>query len=646
LGERAVHGGFPMTAEPADTVWLVGSGSLVPQTPPRPHNSALTVQPPRVSLRTVLEVATMTRSVPAPRTDVPPPPRRAPKPRRHLRVDAITLALAALLLATLVLRLWGIKQGLPYIYNVDEESHFVPKAITFFGHSLNPNYFLNPPAYSYVLNVVFELWFGSRDAVAHTYATNPTEVFVLARVVASVLGTIAVWLTYLTGKRLFGRGVGLAAAAIFGFAFLPIFYSHLALNDVPTLAPVALSLYGVAGVLRKGRLRDYVIAGIGIGLAAATKYTGGITLLCLLAAAGSNAAGSEHRHVPRRLGAGLAAALAAFLVANPYALLDFSSFINGVRQQASETDAAKLGSSPVGGIDYYLWTFTWGIGWAPAVASVIGAVLLAVRRKLALALVLIPAPIVFIIFMGEQARYFGRWLMPTLPIVAILAGYAAVELIRFVSRARVVPPALAAALVAVLLLAQSVTAVVHNDEVLSRPDTINTTRAWMVEHIPIGAKIVVEPMVPDNWTYDSGRSLLATPTGQRWTTFDTAITNIDTNYHALIPGTYRLVAPDQYESTLRPHLLHLYEANGYCYVVVGSLQAGRAYVKPRVPEAIAYYAALAKDGTLLFHISPYSPGASAVPFNFDWSIDYYPRQYRLPGPEVSVYQLHGDKCSP
>ena len=35
--------------------------------------------------------------------------------------------------------------------------------------------------------------------------------------------------------------------------------------------------------------------------------------------------------------------LVAFLIANPYALLDFSSFINGVKQQASETDAAKLG---------------------------------------------------------------------------------------------------------------------------------------------------------------------------------------------------------------------------------------------------------------------------------------------------------------
>ena len=123
----------------------------------------------------------------------------------------------------------------------------------------------------------------------------------MARVVAAVLGTLSVWLTYLTGKRLFGRGVGLMAAAIFGLAFLPIFYSHLALNDVPTLAPVALVAVRRRRVLRRGRPRDYVIAGVGIGLSAATKYTGGITLLCLLVAVGCQRPRSEHRHAARRL---------------------------------------------------------------------------------------------------------------------------------------------------------------------------------------------------------------------------------------------------------------------------------------------------------------------------------------------------------
>ena len=67
--------------------------------------------------------------------------------------------------------------------------------------------------------------------------------------------------------------------------------------------------------------------------------------------------------------------------------------------------------------------------------------------------------------MGDQQRYFGRWLMPVFPIVAILGAYGAVELIRWLIRARRIPAPLAAGLVSVLLLAQSLIAVVHNDAV-------------------------------------------------------------------------------------------------------------------------------------------------------------------------------------
>ena len=184
----------------------------------------------------------------------PPPPRAAARAASAAsgRRDPHRPALAVVLLATFGLRLWGIKQGLPYIYNVDEATHFVPRAITFFGHASIRTTFSTRPPTATSCTSSSSSGSGSADAVARaTRAIRPT-IYVVARVVASVLGTIAVWLTYLTGKRLFGRGVGLMAAAIFGLAFLPIFYSHLALNDVPTLAPVALSLYGVAGVLREG----------------------------------------------------------------------------------------------------------------------------------------------------------------------------------------------------------------------------------------------------------------------------------------------------------------------------------------------------------------------------------------------------------
>jgi len=192
--------------------------------------------------------------------------------------------LAVVLVGGLGLRLWGIRQGLPYAYNADEADHFVPHAIEMFGHSLNPGYFANPPAYTYVLHYLFALAYGGTSGVRHALAVHPSAVYTLARVAAALLGTLSLWLLYATATRLFGRGAGLLAAAIEGVAFLPVFYAHLALNDVPTLAPLTLSLLGTAGVLRKGRARDHLLAGIGLGLACATKYTAGIVLVPYLAA--------------------------------------------------------------------------------------------------------------------------------------------------------------------------------------------------------------------------------------------------------------------------------------------------------------------------------------------------------------------------
>jgi hypothetical protein len=104
------------------------------------------------------------------------------------------------------------------------------------------------------------------------------------------------------------------------------------------------------------------------------------------------------------------------------------------------------------------------------------------------------------------------------------------------------------------------------------------------------------------------------------------------------------VGVESYVRTLSPALIGYYERNGYCWVISGSTQSGRAFADPRaVPLAIAYYAALRHDATVAFRARPYAAGAS-VPFNFDWSFDYYPLAYRRPGPAMTVYRLHGGRC--
>src|SRR5438309_1559054 len=78
------------------------------------------------------------------------------------------IALAGVLAGALALRLWGVKQGLPYAYNTDEADHFVPRAVSMFGASLNPHYFQNPPAFTYLLHWLFAVAYGGGAGVRRT----------------------------------------------------------------------------------------------------------------------------------------------------------------------------------------------------------------------------------------------------------------------------------------------------------------------------------------------------------------------------------------------------------------------------------------------------------------------------------------------
>lgn len=571
--------------------------------------------------------------------------------RARLARHRFAVAVTVLLAGAFVLRIWGIDHGMPWAYNADENGHFVPHAIGMFGHDLNPRYFVNPPAFTYVLLAVFAMWFGGGEGVSEAFASDPTPVWIAARLTAAVLSTIAVGLLVWAGTRLFGRAAGLLAGALLAVAFLPVFYSHQALNDAPTLAPVCLALVGAAGVLRGGGTRDWVLAGVGFGLACATKYTGGIVLLAIVAAAVARAVGDSGPDARRAALRGLAvaggAAVAAFLVANPYAVLDARAFLDGVSHQsdASSDASGKLGLTQENGWLHYAWALTWGFGWLPLAAAGLGAVVLARRDRWALAM-LAPAPLAFIAFMGSQERFFGRWLMPILPFLALLAAFGALWLVGALARRRPgLRWAVAAGVVGLVLLQGLVTSV-HVDRVLSREDTRNEARAWLSRNVPAGRKLVVEPFLPGAWAQDIGLPSRLTSTGDRWLKWRTSRSPFDPKTGEPVPGGM-VVNVEDYVRTLRPELLDEYRRGRFCWVVVGSHQQGRALAEPeQVPEAIAYYERLEREGRLAARFSPFDRGAEPVPFNFDWSFVYYPLRYARPGPEISIYRLRGTPCGP
>jgi hypothetical protein len=554
--------------------------------------------------------------------------------KRRVRAAATPahLALAAIVVLGLGLRLLHNGYGLPYVYNIDEGSHFTNRAIGMFGGSADPGYYQNPSAFTYLVHLALRvrygighvLPFGNYDGVVRLYGERPTGIYELSRGLAAVLCMLGVLAVFSVARRLWGQLEAVASAAVLTFAFLPVAYSRVAVTDVGALLPVAFCLYASLRACEQGGRRYFVAAGAMAGLAVGFKYTAGLVVLPLLIAVAVRAVSDRRVLVDGLLA--LAAALAVLFVTNPYLFIHFSDAwhqLKGEQQLAGQF--GKLGQEGQHGPTYYLDSLTWGLGWASAVAALGGLVVVA-RRSPVKALMLAAMPVALFIYLSIQVRFFGRWLLPAYPALALLAGVGIASLVRLVP-GRAVVRAAALAGVCLAVLAQPILADVRTARLLGRTDTRQVARQWLVRHFPPRLRIVIEPAVPPrfyNFVERSGR--------------------INGRRRQFIRGFIRDITDTHtdYGSTLTPATVDRYRRAGFCLVMTMSLIRGRSE-NAHLGPALAYYKRLENESKLVLHVSPYKAGAKPVKFNFDLSYNYYPSAYRRPGPEIWIYRLNNCK---
>jgi 4-amino-4-deoxy-L-arabinose transferase-like glycosyltransferase len=539
------------------------------------------------------------------------------------RLPAALLALT--LLVAFGLRVWSLGHGLPYAYNLDERAHFVPHAVAMTTGDLNPGYFINPPALTYLLAA----WLSAihLGGVEQWFADDAGAVFLASRWIAVISGVGAVAATYAAGRAWFGRTAGLVAAAILAVAFLPVFYSRLALNDGPAVLPCALALWASAIVLHTGSRRALLAGGACVGAAAALKYSDGAIVVAVVAAALLSPALTFKEAFKGLVLAGLIA-LAVVIATNPYMFADWETFTHDLdRQRKFASGAALLGQPERNGWLYYLTSARWALGVVPGLLAVAGGIALLVKGRRREAIVLGSLIVLYWLYMGSQSRFYARWMLPLYPALAILAGYAC----SLLWRRRVV-----FALVTGLTLITAAVPTVRNAIVLGREDTRTETREWLVANVPAGTKVVFEPIAPAQWYgVTPGGGAKADPRRQ-WDRFnrnDAIIEELARSYR----GARRPANFQNYERTLTPALLDIYRREGYCWIVTGSTQYGRAQAEPeRAPEALRYYRALRDQADEVFRTTPADP----LPrYQVDRSFNYVDAAYERPGPEMIVYRL-------
>lgn len=615
------------------------------------------------------------------------------------RQVGVGLVLAMIVGGGLAVRLINNDYGLPYVYNYDEETHFVSQAVQMFATGdLDPGYYQNPSAYTYILHAVMRVLYGGLPlfgsladlpfgTLSRQFAFDPTSLWILGRATAALLAMAGVVATFWVGRRLWDARVGLVAAATLSFAFLAVAYSRIAVTDVGTFVPVVLAVYGAVRVLEVGRRRDYLLAGAATGLAIGFKYTAGLVLLPLLVAFAlrlreqvpalrspralrsairanrglrrrAAAVWSLHRRPEARsLLLALVAMVAVFAISNPYFFLNPLGAASQLKQQAEAAGLTdKFGQLHDNGPLYYLTSLTWGFGFAAILASLAGAAI-EFRRNRARAVLLLVFPIALLLYMSTQSRYFARWLLPLYPVLALLVGVALTRLADLVPGRRAVKAAALAAITAVVLL-QPVLADVRSTVVLGREDTRNEARRFLAENYPPGLRVSIEAgvrAVPDSF-YQLRRpadpeSLVADLcTGlEKVATVAARPDCVPINKEQFIQGYFRDIRRNLRSggeggiagsiAALRPGIIDLYRDRGICLVVTMGTVRGRA-VNAGAARPLAYYRRLEREGTVIFSASPFDRGARPLPFDFDFSYNYYPAAFGRPGPQVDIYRLN------
>ncbi|HPJ72649.1 MAG TPA: phospholipid carrier-dependent glycosyltransferase, partial [bacterium] len=382
------------------------------------------------------------------------------------------------------LRSWGIGYGLPCLRCRPDEGRLIETGLGLGRSAPDPGYYIWPHFPFWAARGFSELLGSVRGEVPGSgYYRDPAAYHLCFRFLFALLGAATVALTGALGFRFFDRFTGCAAAAFAAVAFLPVRESHFVLLDVPaTLAAVGAFLV-LAGVWKRGRGRDYLVAGLSIGLAVSIKYYAVFLLGPLLAAHAS-------RGRPRRplfLAGSLAAAGLTFFLLNPFLVLHVPSAWTGIRdgilksQYLHGFELVPETASGRGAWHHLVFSLRYGLGLPLELLSLGGVVMAALSlRRSVPARLLLAFAVPFSLALAFQKSCFMRYTMLLVPFLCLLGAWA----LRRLTARLGVGAAWAGALAAVLALEPLWRDIEFDRFVSSRPDSRLLAGDWMEKNIP------------------------------------------------------------------------------------------------------------------------------------------------------------------
>lgn len=426
------------------------------------------------------------------------------------RFDRRFFVAIAILALGVSLRFYGLGWGLPQVY---EDAVPLKRAWMMWGwgpqlpFDLNPHFFNYPSLYLYIQLLGQAVLYGILTAIGSVgstidfqllYVLDKTPFYLMGRGITALLGSATIPLVYLIGRRIGGPLTAAGAALLLTLNPEHIAESKLVSVDVPLTFFVTLTLLYCLRLADRPRGKNYVRAGLYLGLGASIKYTAMILAVPIAVAHALRERDRKSGRL-RRLGPALAVLLGAavFFATSPFVILDFHQFWADFSYERAHMEAGHFGATGSPTWIYYLKTLGGPIlGWPALVLGIAGMVFLARRRRpWTVILLSFAAPyLVMISLWNMQAE---RYLMPVVPVFLLFA-VAAVN--RVLERIRIpgsLPRVWAAGVIAFFVLAA--TPLGAFPKLLNRikPDTRTEARRLIEAQVPSGGFIVSEFLGPE-----------------------------------------------------------------------------------------------------------------------------------------------------
>lgn len=345
--------------------------------------------------------------------------------------------LALLFLAGLALRTDGLDWSLPFRLHPDEWKYVSGAARVHMGE-WNPEYFRNPPGFSYLVAGWYPLWLRicppveipewlsiNQARIAPSYHVleslykRPFDLVYGARALSALFGAGTILLVYWLARGVCSRWGAVAAAGLLSVSFVSIRESHMGTNDA---AAVFFALLALGCAIRLAARMRWAIywAAFMAGIAVAVKYNAAPAVLAVMGCYALQRWRAGNLQWAPLFGQlvllGLIAVL-AFLLVCPFPITDPQTF------QAEMALLSEAASKHWPGQDtrwsgIQLAESIWlSEGWLASAFALLGLGLLIYRRQWELLLF----PLFYSLLVMTHPLYFVRFSLMILPWVAIAA---------------------------------------------------------------------------------------------------------------------------------------------------------------------------------------------------------------------------------